>query len=74
MGGSRPNKTSQGGTMGLDYPPAGRVFQRRHKLNPGVCSYCDSERAANNNFHPAHDASDRCESGKRDHCSCDTCF
>lgn len=23
---------------------------------------------------PSHDASDRCESGKRPHCSCDTCF
>jgi hypothetical protein len=23
---------------------------------------------------PPHDASDRCESGKRNHCSCDICF
>ena len=25
-------------------------------------------------FAPGHRASDRCESGKRDHCSCDACF
>jgi hypothetical protein len=23
---------------------------------------------------PSHKASDRCESGKRSHCTCDTCF
>lgn len=23
---------------------------------------------------PSHRASDRCESGKRPHCTCDTCF
>jgi hypothetical protein len=44
--------------------------RRRHKL-PG-CSYCKGEGA--NTFHPPHDASDRCESGKRNHCSCDRCF
>jgi len=25
-------------------------------------------------FGPPHDASDSCESGKREHCTCDTCF
>jgi hypothetical protein len=25
-------------------------------------------------FAPRHDASPRCESGKRNHCSCDICF
>jgi hypothetical protein len=25
-------------------------------------------------FGPKHDASPRCESGKRPHCTCDTCF
>src|SRR5689334_12274676 len=47
---------------------------RRHKLAPGQCAYCDRERDAGVNFHPSHDASDRCESGKHPHCSCDTCF
>lgn len=48
--------------------------RRRHKLEPGQCAYCDRERAANNDFHPSHDASERCESGKHSHCSCDACF
>jgi hypothetical protein len=47
---------------------------RRHKALPGECVYCDRERADNCAFHPSHDASPRCESGKRAHCSCDTCF
>jgi hypothetical protein len=25
-------------------------------------------------FGPSHDASPRCESGKRPHCTCSTCF
>lgn len=25
-------------------------------------------------FAPRHEASDRCQSGKRAHCTCDTCF
>ena len=45
--------------------------KRRHKLPPGECKYCDGEKGT---FHPPHDAADRCESGKRTHCSCDTCF
>jgi hypothetical protein len=47
---------------------------RRHKLPQGECAYCDRERAANVEFHPYHDASDRCQSGKHAHCTCDTCF
>lgn len=23
---------------------------------------------------PSHEASERCQSGKRNHCTCDTCF
>lgn len=45
---------------------------RRHKLSAGQCPYCDRER--DNAFHPPHDASDRCESGKHNHCTCSTCF
>jgi len=48
--------------------------ERRHQVPPGECKICDSERAANNKFHPPHDASSRCESGKHSHCSCDVCF
>jgi len=47
---------------------------RRHKCEPGACVYCDREREAGNSFHPSHDASPRCESGKRPHCSCSACF
>lgn len=47
---------------------------RRHKALPGDCSYCDRERAGNVSFHPPHDASSSCGSGKHNHCSCDTCF
>lgn len=47
---------------------------KRHKAPPGECKLCDEERERRSDFHPSHDASDRCESGKRIHCSCDTCF
>ncbi len=46
--------------------------ERRHKLEPGECIACDREREAS--FCPYHDASPRCESGKRPHCTCDVCF
>jgi hypothetical protein len=46
----------------------------RHKAPEGECAYCDAERAKNNEYHPHHDASPRCESGKRPHCTCDTCW
>jgi hypothetical protein len=48
--------------------------RRRHKASPGECPFCDRERARGNMTHPSHDASDRCESGKRPHCTCDTCW
>ena len=48
--------------------------RRRHQLPQDECAYCDREREAGNTFHPSHDASDRCCSGKHVHCSCDTCF
>lgn len=51
--------------------PRGR---RRHKAPEGECEYCDREREQKVEFHPPHDASDGCQSGKRQHCTCDTCF
>ena len=42
---------------------------RRHDV-PG-CPRCDREPTV---YHPSHDASSRCESGGREHCSCDVCF
>lgn len=47
---------------------------RRFKALVGDCQICDAERVRNREFHPPHDASARCESGKRRHCSCDICF
>jgi len=63
-------------TAGLLDVASGRnpTLAKRHKAQPGECVYCDGERAAGNDFHPSHDASDRCESGRHSHCSCDTCF
>jgi hypothetical protein len=40
----------------------------------GSCLYCDEIRARKERMYPPHDASVRCESGKRPHCSCDVCF
>ncbi len=51
-----------------------RPPHRRHKAPVGECKYCDDERSRNADFHPPHDASPRCESGKHPHCTCDTCF
>lgn len=45
-----------------------------NKAPLGECAYCDRERALNNSFHPPHNASRTCCSGRRNHCSCDTCF
>lgn len=39
-------------------------------IRPFDCSTCDDHGA----FGPPHNASSRCQSGGRDHCTCDTCF
>lgn len=44
---------------------------RRSEMPAGECRYCDENRGG---FHPPHDPSPRCDSGKRPHCTCDTCF
>lgn len=51
-----------------------RSGKRRHKAAPGECAYCDREREQGNTFHPSHEASPHCRSGRHNHCSCDTCF
>lgn len=45
---------------------------RRHIAINAGCKTCDE--AGPNDFMPPHDASAHCESGKRPHCTCDTCF
>lgn len=47
--------------------------QRRYILSGGQCVTC-SQYTPGDGMLPPHDASDRCESGKRNHCTCDTCF
>lgn len=46
--------------------------KRRYVLPHGECTYCDKYR--DESMMPPHDASDRCESGKHNHCTCDVCF
>lgn len=51
-----------------------RPTKRRHKAPEGECSHCNELRASGSDFHPPHDPSPNCQSGKRSHCTCDTCF
>ena len=44
------------------------------KAPEGECEYCDDQRLLDIGFHPPHNASPRCESGGKNHCSCDICF
>lgn len=59
--------------MMSDNPKPARP-RHRQKADPGECAYCDSLRERGESFHPPHDVSSNCESGRRDHCSCDRCF
>lgn len=54
--------------------PIRPAWQRRHLADPGECPFCDRMREYGVTFHPDHDASSSCQSGKREHCTCDTCF
>ncbi len=38
------------------------------------CGECAGYRERKVQFFPNHYASERCQSGKRNHCTCDTCF
>lgn len=38
------------------------------------CEECETIRTKHGGFGPPHTASRNCESGKRDHCTCDVCF
>lgn len=48
--------------------------KRRSRAPEGECKYCDELRAKDVHFAPPHDASPNCQSGKHNHCTCDTCF
>ena len=47
---------------------------RRKTAAPGECAYCDSCLASGETMFPSHDAYRGCESGKRNHCTCDMCW
>lgn len=49
--------------------PTPRVFT----ADEGTCPTCDADRQTRGPK-PPHGASARCESGGRNHCSCDRCF
>ena len=38
------------------------------------CAYCERERMTGNDFFPSHVPSGGCRSGKRPHCTCDSCW
>jgi len=44
---------------------------RRYRV--AGCPTCDRDPEAKQMM-PPHDASEHCESGKHEHCSCDSCF
>ena len=51
---------------------ARKAAQTRRLRPPGECPFCDRHR--DDTMMPSHTASDRCESGKHPHCTCDVCF
>lgn len=52
----------------MTHPSDPNWVPRRHKVDD--CAYC--QRAEK--YHPYHDPSPACKSGRREHCTCDTCF
>lgn len=52
-------------------PDCGERHRRRIVMEEG-CETCAE--LARGSWGPSHDASPRCESGKRPHCTCDICF
>ena len=51
---------------------AHRAMAENMRFPDDDCSMCAEGRKTG--FAPAHYASIRCESGRHEHCSCDTCF
>jgi hypothetical protein len=52
-------------------------WEREGRLDPncpGCREFYDSPKLPIDVFAPSHKASNGCESGKRPHCTCDTCF
>jgi hypothetical protein len=67
--------------MSTQQPVIERTYQERklQSLNDrrhyvAGCSLCETIKTRDHGHGPSHDASARCESGYREHCTCDTCF
>jgi hypothetical protein len=60
----------------IEFKPLSELKRRprRDMAAPGECAYCDRMRAQDEKFFPRHDASCNCQSGRHEHCTCDTCF
>jgi hypothetical protein len=54
------------------------IFEANQKAGRVIyfdsCRYCVSEFLKGNKHFPPHNASLLCESGKRNHCTCDVCW
>jgi hypothetical protein len=55
-------------------PPTSKQFISAEDEAVAPCTYCTSEAAIGNSFFPYHYASGACQSGMRNHCTCDTCY
>jgi hypothetical protein len=59
--------------MPAEIPTAQTIAGPPRRWMPvGECAYCDANRS--DPMMPSHTPSDRCESGKRPHCTCDLCY
>lgn len=63
------------GTLSLSLAERERMARWNRALAAGIvaegCAYCAAHWLG---IMPSHTASLRCQSGKRPHCTCDTCF
>jgi hypothetical protein len=50
-----------------------RLQIKARKDEMAACEYC-KKIAASGGFGPSHFASPNCQSGRRNHCTCSTCF
>ena len=51
-----------------------RAIERGRLVPKGECATCDRERHNPFGEFPRHTASDRCQSNKYPHCTCDICW
>lgn len=54
-------------------PALEALSQKRQRLRLN-CPACQKYAQEGETFHPPHDPSPMCESGKRPHCTCERCF